>query len=967
MTSQAVIVAVRDSTVLEDGASKPDDSVPIRISGDLYEEVLSDPKIWDGNVTRLPDGDLDNPQAVLDRIRQAANLTGSGERLLVIYVGHGQNFSGEVFLATRSAHINRREGWISINALYDAMTGQLENRQVAAGLKMLIADACHTGAIRTLGAGTDHVETTPADDFALPGFPKITEPGTFVLTSANRKQPNPKFTPCDYIGDPGDPARMATPFSGHMVKIIRDGLAAEEPYFTAVGLHDALREAMRTCPTAHIDPDHDGTPSGRTSVVLRNRKGRDTPADAGSAPAPLTTREWWVEHVLSGAAGKLPELARQPADCATIMVDAARRSADSQDGAQQQNVLTAQRILLDQLAAPASVTSYLTGLKRKVPDQGHDLWWLVDDAFHNILDVPVRGDQPVPPAGAFQRAGEAADFAALLQALRSGGEGALAVEVLHMFGMMHKVDQLPQLVRTFSTPLDRVLVLTAAALNRKPQDAARLVILLGRENDGEAIASIVHDVACQRTVPDVMTFLRGVREHPEIVRSVLTMFTGESSGRSDFDKVQLCSALRADVHFRSQEREHEYAHQVLGRALHVAYRRDHRSDAPRDVERARLDDIPAALHHVDRDLETLRTWILTELNRNDTPDLYADIYAEDQRRTTVDEIAAWAVTHSPNRAAADELIHFAVKDLPAQHVGVICEQLADPGKAGKRGGAAGGGQFHMLRRAFAAHATTDKIGDLLRQLDEFSPLNDESDALLTEIVLNGGPGNEGAFRPVASLGTICEKLSGSRNQALASALRRIALGRLGGRPARDVPALVELAGSARERRRLERLAGAGVAAATLDATAPAAERTAWCVDVLQTLERAGLSLAVTFTLRGLSEPGRFDNEAAERIAAVAQRIGRAPELEKQAFYLLERTLENEQGGRGTQQRDVVTRTVTIINAVATWLPRPRRQELVQATVGRWSDTHLRYETARGLTGIGDVDAASWIYEVLERR
>ncbi|MFD0856155.1 hypothetical protein ACFQ07_28205, partial [Actinomadura adrarensis] len=499
------------------------------------------------------------------------------------------------------------------------------------------------------------------------------------------------------------------------------------------------------------------------------------------------TRKWWAEQVLSGAASNLPALAEDPAECAKVVVGAASRSADAQDGAQHQNVIQAQRILLDQFAEPKSVTSYLTELKREVPDQGHGLWWLVDDAFHHILHEQVSDDRP--------------DYLAeLLQALRSDGEGALAVEVLHMFGMMHKVDQLPDLVRTFSTPLDRVLVLAAAALNRKPQDAAQLVILLDQENDGEAIASIVHDVACQRTVPDVMTFLRGVRELPDIVRSVLTMFTGESSGRSDFDKVQLCSALRADVHFQSQEQEREYAHQILGRALHVAYRRDFHSAAHGDVERAQLHDIPAALHHVDRDLGTLRTWITTELSRNDTPDLYADLYIEDQRRTTVDEIAAWAVTRSPGRDAADELIQFAVKELPAQHVGVICEQLANPGKAGRRGGASDG-QFHMLRRAFAAHATTDKIGDLLRQLDEFSRLKHESDALLAEIVDNGGPGNGDAFRPVTSLRKICEKLSGSRNRALASELRRIALERLGGRPARDVPDLVGLAGSARERMR----------------------------------------------------------------------------------------------------------------------------------------------------------------------
>jgi hypothetical protein len=181
---------------------------------------------------------------------------------------------------------------------------------------------------------------------------------------------------------------------------------------------------------------------------------------------------------------------------------------------------------------------------------------------------------------------------------------------------------------------------------------------------------------------------------------------------------------------------------------------------------------------------------------------------------------------------------------------------------------------------------------------------------------------------------------------------------------RDVPDLVKLAGSAREQMQLERLAGKCVAAATLTA---AAERTDWCADVIRALNRAGLSLAVKSTLRELSEPDRFDNAAAERIAAVAQQIGQASGLNDDAFYLLERTLENEQGGRGTQESDVVARTVTIITAVASWLPKPRRRELVQATVGRWSDTPLRYETARSLDEVGDTEAGSWIRDVLEQR
>lgn len=961
MTSQAVIVAVHDSRVPDDGVSKPDDSRPIQVSGDLYDEVLSDPNIWDGKVTRLRGSDLDNPQVILDKIREAANLTGSGERLLVVYVGHGQKFSDEVFLATRSAHINRREGWISANALYDVLTGQLENKQVAAGLKMLITDACHTGSLHALGPGTDRSEAAHTDDATLPGFPKITEPGTFVLTSANSKEPNPKFTPCDYIGDSDDPVREATPFSGHLIKLIRDGQEGGGPYFTAVGLHDVLLEAMRNCLAKHIDPDHRGTPSGRTSEVLRNRKGGDAPTGGETVSPHQETHKWWVKQVLSGAASNLPTLAERPAACATVVVDAARQSANGPDDAQHQNVIKAQRILLDQLAAPASVASYLTELKREVPDQGHDLCWLVDHAFDHILDGRVRDDQPTV---AFPRESEVSHVAELLQALRSAGEGALAVEALHIFGKIHDVDRLPQLVRTFSVPLDRVLVLTAAALNRKPQDAARLVTLLDQENDGEAIASIVHDVACQRTVPDVMTFLRGVREQPDIVKNVLTQFTGESSGRSDFDKVQLCSTLRADIHFQQQEWKHEYVHRVLGRALHVAYRRDSRSDDHSNVERAQLFDIPAALQHVDRNLKTLRTWITTELKRSDTPDLYADLYIENPHRAGVDDIAAWAVTHSPDRDAADELIQFAVEEIPARHVGVICEQLATPGEARGRGSDTNE-QFHMLRLAFAANATTDKIGDLLWRLDEFTLLKDESDDLLTEIVDNGGPGNDNGFRPVASLETICRTLSGSRNQALAPALRRMALERLDRRPVSDVSALVKLAPPGRERMQLERLAGTCVAAATL--TAAAAERADWCADVIRALHGAGLLLAVTSTLRELSEPDRFGNAAAERIAAVAQRMGQASDLDERAFYLLERTLENEQSGRGTQESDVVARTVTIITAVASWLPKSRRRELVQATVGRWSDTRLRYETARSLDEVGDTEAGSWIRDVLEQR
>lgn len=968
MTSQAVIVAVHDSTLPRDGASKLGDSAPIRVSGDLYEKVLADPAIWEGEVIRLGGSELDSPQAALEKIRVAADLTAPGDRFLVVYVGHGENFGGEIHFATRSSHVNRRETWIPFKALRDAMTGQLEDKPVAADLKMLIADACHTGALPTLGAGTDLPKPVYKDDVALPGIPKITEPGTFVLTSANSQDSEAKFTPCRSVGDSDDdPVRNATPFSGHLIQLIRDGKEDGGPYFTAVELHDAVRDSMKECRTKHIAPDHDATPEGRTALVFGNMKRRGAPLEDRTAP-PQEAHEWWVGQVRSGAASNLPALAqRHPKECATVVVDAASPSATNQDSGRK-NVMQAQQILLDLFAEPASVATYLAELERKVPDQSHELWWLLDAALTHIFAGQARHAQLGTPTEASQLESGAIDFAKLLEAFRSGGYGALAGIALHMFGMMHEVDQLPRLVRTFDNPLDREAVLTAVALNREPQDAAKFVTLLDQENNREMVERMVADISRRRTVPDVMTFLRGVRPWPDIVKKVLDQFTGESSGRSDLDKVRLCGALRADVHFQEEECAHEYAHRVLGRAIHVAYRRDDQSARHSNVERAQPHQLPAALRYVDRDLETLRTWITTEDNRDHTPDLYADLYIESQHRPTVEEIVAWAIAHSPDRNATDELTQFAAKELSPHKIGWIYEKLANPGEHSGQWSDSNS-QFRMLRHAFAAHATADKIGDLLKQLDEFTHLNSESDALLADIVENGGPRYDHPFRETQALGTICEKLSHARNRAnrsLAPALRRIALERLGRRPAHDVRKLVKLAGSVRERRQLQRLAGKYVAAATLDVAAAAAERIDWCADVVRDLHSAGLSLAVKSTLRELSEPDRFNIETAERIAAVAWRIHQSSGLDKQARYLLERTLENEQGGRGMRQGDIVARTVTIIRAVFTWLPTEQRQELVQATVGRWSDTPLRYQTARRLTDAGDGQAAKWIYDVLER-
>jgi hypothetical protein len=111
-----------------------------------------------------------------------------------------------------------------------------------------------------------------------------------------------------------------------------------------------------------------------------------------------------------------------------------------------------------------------------------------------------------------------ADIVADIKRTRDGGDGYLpdpanAMAALRDFAQLRPVDDLLGLWPAGDPGgfdrLDVVAILTLAAVDRDPREAARLAVELRRAAGGpsDLTRSIIHDLAAQRTVPDVAEFI----------------------------------------------------------------------------------------------------------------------------------------------------------------------------------------------------------------------------------------------------------------------------------------------------------------------------------------------------------------------------------------------------------------------------------------------------------------------------
>ena len=183
---------------------------------------------------------------------------------------------------------------------------------------------------------------------------------------------------------------------------------------------------------------------------------------------------------------------------------------------------------------------------------------------------------------------------------------AAAMRILHTFALRRKIGDLLESTRHFEH-LDAMAILAAAALKRPVEEAADLALGQWRRearHDArtQLTDGIVHDVASQRTAPEVSVFVKRIREEPgaELADQTLRIFAGSGSGRTNLDKAVLYIMLRDDG-CRSEAAEllKLTLREVGARARSAA------TDGPDE-----LHDLVGALHHLSPTQRILEYWIL---------------------------------------------------------------------------------------------------------------------------------------------------------------------------------------------------------------------------------------------------------------------------------------------------------------------------------------------------------------------
>ncbi|WP_405972787.1 caspase family protein [Streptomyces sp. NBC_00988] len=246
MASRAVVIgpaAYADGSGIESHPS-------IGRSARMYGEVLAGDAMWGADNCRvLGDDEVQTADGVMRALQKAADETEPKDIFLVVYVGHGQYWSdlpgAQVHFSVSSSRENNPWTWLSSWYVYRVM------RQARAKLKVLIADCCYSNLLPQLG-----------EEPVLPGVLGNLDEGTCVFTAVKNAN-NASAEGCSAL--PGDLAGC-TPFSGHLLRILRDGTTDHAPQLTIGLLREAVKREMESCagaqhqvPRMSLNDARDGT------------------------------------------------------------------------------------------------------------------------------------------------------------------------------------------------------------------------------------------------------------------------------------------------------------------------------------------------------------------------------------------------------------------------------------------------------------------------------------------------------------------------------------------------------------------------------------------------------------------------------------------------------------------------------------------------------------------------------------
>ena len=266
------------------------DHESIARSADAMAGWLDRSELWGpgsyGEVIRDPAAHAD----IMNPVRRAAEEVSPGGILLVVYAGHGWHrkvakFEEVHFSLSTSEHEQMYSHLLAWH-VYEAM------RRSRAGLKVLIADCCHSDRLEVLG------DPTPAaiDMVADPQDQRSHR--SCVLTAVQPGSKNQADTRCEHLRGT---AAGCTAYLGHLVQVLESGTDDPEDDLTLGQLARAVRQDIRACMRTH------GT-SHPTSNILPNGLGDDVPVfenrrppadrqDAPAMPDAVPSPERWADRL----------------------------------------------------------------------------------------------------------------------------------------------------------------------------------------------------------------------------------------------------------------------------------------------------------------------------------------------------------------------------------------------------------------------------------------------------------------------------------------------------------------------------------------------------------------------------------------------------------------------------------------------------------------------------------------------
>ncbi|GAA1934147.1 caspase family protein [Kitasatospora viridis] len=289
MASRAVVIAPARYAA--------DSGIPgyswIGASARMYGEVLTGDPMWGPGACRvLDESQVHTAAGVMAELQLAADAAGPEDTLLVVYVGHGAYWGdlpgAQVHFSVGSSYDGKPWTWLSSWYVYRTM------RRSRARLKVLIADCCRSNLLPQLG-----------DEPLLPGVLGELDQGTCVLT-ALRNADHASAEGCSAL--PGELAEC-TPFSGHLLNVLRTGTQDHHARLTLGLVRDAVKQQMHVCPTPHDVPRMSLNDARESTPLFTNRMASSA---RNQRPRRPVEAEQWVRTLRSYDDSELEELLADP-------------------------------------------------------------------------------------------------------------------------------------------------------------------------------------------------------------------------------------------------------------------------------------------------------------------------------------------------------------------------------------------------------------------------------------------------------------------------------------------------------------------------------------------------------------------------------------------------------------------------------------------------------------------------------